>query len=193
MIVCIICYYSRIGNVAIDYLIDAKVQYYIEVLRQHVRNLTAKKRKHMSFADIVVRYAKKKEQEKKMKKCLGSLDPNHSADSSTHSVWDTFLPHPAAETRVVVIVGTQSYTSPGYATRIQARLDEEFPDTLGCELKYMNDYDPALLKHEKRRVIIVTSTYGSGGAPKNGEWCLRLGRACGFLYNARFVSILASE
>ena len=66
--------------------------------------------------------------------------------------------------KCTVLYATETGMSKNYATIIKDLFDRNF----NCSMYSMDEYDRAKLEHEQL-VLIVTSTFGSGDPPANGE------------------------
>ncbi len=66
--------------------------------------------------------------------------------------------------KCTVLYATETGMSKNYATIIKDLFDRNF----NCSLYAMDEYDRVKLEHEQL-VLVVTSTFGSGDPPANGE------------------------
>ena len=73
----------------------------------------------------------------------------------------------------------------GKSERFAKSLAEIFNHAFDSKVFCMSDYDVASLEHESL-LLVVTSTFGNGDPPENGE--VRLRRLLGFVVDAKVAT-----
>ena len=81
--------------------------------------------------------------------------------------------------KATVLYATETGRSKNYANIVKNLFDRTF----NCSVYCMDEYNKANLEHEQL-VLIVTSTFGSGDPPSNGEVSV-----CLFVYNFKLFCI----